>query len=122
MNDFRIEQEFRGTVGVVRLTGALDMYSLPRLGTQLSALFQQQHFNVLLDCEDLHYIASAGLGALIGFAKRFRDMGGDLKLVNVPGSVYQIIELLGFTKVLRVYNQEEEALASFDKKCQPSVN
>ncbi len=113
MKDFRIDREARGEVQLIKLTGSLDMYSFPRLEAQLSALFEQGHYRVLLDCRELDYIGSAGLGALIGFAKQARERQGDLKLLNVPERIYKIIELLGFTKVLQVHDAEEKALASF---------
>jgi anti-sigma B factor antagonist len=115
MKDFRIERDTRGDVEVIRLTGSLDMYSFPRLETQISTLFQENHFALLLDCRNLDYIGSAGLGALIGFAKQAREKMGDVKLVNVPDRIYKIIELLGFTKVLQVHADEATAVASFSK-------
>ena len=115
MKDFRIERELRGTVQLIRLSGSLDMYSFPRLEAQLTALFQQGHHCIVLDCRDLDYIGSAGLGALIGFAKQARERGGDVKLLNVPERIYKIIELLGFTKVLQVHNAEDSAVDSFAK-------
>ncbi|HUK83179.1 MAG TPA: STAS domain-containing protein [Verrucomicrobiae bacterium] len=115
MKDFRIEREERGTVQLLRLSGSLDMYSFPRLETQLNALFQQGQHRIVLDCRDLDYVGSAGLGALIGFAKQARERAGDVKLLNVPDRIYKIIELLGFTKVLEVYNTEDSAVGSFSK-------
>src|ERR1041385_1652673 len=111
MKDFRIERESRGTVQLIRLSGSLDVYSFPRLETQLNTVFQQGQYCVVLDCRDLDYIGSAGLGALIGFAKQAREHGGDVKLLNVPDRIYKIIELLGFTKVLQVHQDEAAALA-----------
>ena len=113
MKDFHIDRESRNDVELVRLSGSLDMYSFPRLETQLTALFQEGRHRVVLDCVDLDYIGSAGLGALIGFAKEARDRGGDVKLLNVPERIYKIIELLGFTKVLQVHATMEQALSSF---------
>lgn len=115
MKDFHVEIESRGPVQLVRLHGSLDMYSFPRLETQLQSLFQQGRYAVLLDCSRLDYIGSAGLGALIGFAKQARERHGDLKLLRVPERIYKVIELLGFTKVLQVYDDEATALASFQK-------
>lgn len=116
MKDFRIDPEPRGPVQLVRLSGSLDMYSFPRLEAQLNAFFQQGRYYVVLDCLELDYIGSAGLGALIGFAKQAREHDGDVRLLNVPDRIYKIIELLGFTKVLRVHSTEEEAVASFAAK------
>jgi anti-sigma B factor antagonist len=116
MKDFRIERETRDSVQVVRLSGSLDMYSFPRLETQLHAVFQQGQYCVVLDCHNLDYIGSAGLGALIGFAKQARENGGDLKLLDVPERIYKIIELLGFTKVLQVHSSLESAIHAFAKQ------
>jgi anti-sigma B factor antagonist len=113
MKDFRIEKEVRGSIHLLLLSGSLDMYSFPRLETQLNALFSQGQHQVVLDCRELDYIGSAGLGALIGFAKEAREHNGDVKLLHVPERIYKIVELLGFTKVLQVHSAEEKALASF---------
>jgi anti-sigma B factor antagonist len=115
MKDFRIERETRGEVEIIRLTGSLDMYSFPRLEAQINTLFQESRFALLLDCRELDYIGSAGLGALIGFAKQAREKRGDVRLANVPERIYKIIELLGFTKVLQVHTDEAAAVASFSK-------
>ncbi len=116
MKEFRIDREVRGTADIVRLTGSLDMYSFPRLEAQVNALFQQGRYHIVLDCDRLDYIGSAGLGALIGFAKQAREHDGDVKLLNVPERIFKIVELLGFTKVLQVHTSEPTALASFDKQ------
>ena len=113
MKEFQIEKESRGSVQIVRFAGSLDMYSFPRLESQLNALFDQAQYCVVLDCRRLDYVGSAGLGALISLAKRAREQKGDVRLLGVPDRIYKIIELLGFTKVLTVYNTEEEALAGF---------
>jgi anti-sigma B factor antagonist len=116
MKDFRIDQETRGPVQIVRLAGTLDMYSFPRLESQLNALFQQGRYSLVLDCRDLDYIGDAGLGALIGYAKQTREHDGDLRLLNVPERIYKTIEALDVTKALRVHQIEDDAIASFQVK------
>ena len=64
MREFRIEQESRGNIQLIHLQGSLDMYSFPRLESQLQTLFQQGRYYVMLDCSQLDYIGSAGLGPL----------------------------------------------------------
>lgn len=113
MKDFQIEKDSRGPVQIIRLSGSLDMYSFPRLETQLNSFFRLDQYSVILDCRGLDYIGSAGLGALIALAKQAREHNGDIRLLNLAERIYKIIELLGFTKVLQVFNTEEAALASF---------
>lgn len=116
LKDFCIVPEPHGPVQLIRLSGSLDMFSFPRLEAQLNAFFQQGRYFVVLDCQELDYIGSAGLGALIGFAKLAREHNGDVRLLSVPDRIYKIIELLGFTRVLHVHNTEEDAVASFATK------
>jgi len=113
MKEFQLEKDSRGSVQLIRLSGSLDMYSFPRMETQLNALFKQGHYLVVLDCRNLDYIGSAGLGALIALAKQAREHDGDIRLLNLPERIYKIIELLGFTRVLQVFDQEETAVDSF---------
>jgi anti-sigma B factor antagonist len=113
MKEFQMEKESRGSVQLIRLSGSLDMYSFPRLEAQLNGFFRQRQYSVILDCRSLDYIGSAGLGALIALARQARDHQGDIRLVSLPERIYKIIELLGFTKVLQVFDTEEAALASF---------
>ena len=113
MKDFQIEKESRGSVQLIRLSGSLDMYSFPRLETQLNSFFRQGQYSLVLDCRNLDYIGSAGLGALIALAKQAREHNGDIRLLNLADRIYKTLELLGFTKVLQVFDNEEAVLASF---------
>jgi anti-sigma B factor antagonist len=116
MKDFQMEKDSRGPVQIVRLAGSLDMYSFPRLESQLNELFNEGQYCLVLDCRRLDYVGSAGLGALVSLAKQARERDGDVRLLGVPDRIYKIIELLGFTKVLVVYDTEEKAVASFQSR------
>jgi anti-anti-sigma factor len=113
MKDVRIQRESRSDVEILRLTGALDMYTFPRLEAVIGSCFSENHPRIIIDCANLDYIGSAGLGALVGFAKQAREKQGDVKLLHVPQRIFKIIELLGFTKVLTVHPSEADALAGF---------
>lgn len=114
MRECVIKREERGDLDVVRLDGALDSYSFPRLETSLNELRDNQRNRVVLDCGGLDYISSAALGALIGFARRSREAGGDLKLVKLSPKIYNIVELLGFHKILEIHTSIEEAVNKFN--------
>ena len=58
-------------------------------------------------------ISSAALGALIGFARRARENNGDLKLVKLSPKIYNIVELLGFHKILEIHQEMDAAAKSF---------
>ncbi len=113
MRECEIELEQQGKLDVLRLDGSLDAYSFPRLEQTLTELSEKSRNRVVLDCTGLDYISSAALGALIGFARRARENNGDLKLASLPPKIYNIVELLGFHKILEICGSSEEAARRF---------
>ena len=114
MRECTIKREERELMDIVRLDGALDSYSFPRLESVLTELRENQRHRVVLDCKGLDYISSAALGALIGFARRAREQQGDMKLVKLSPKIYNIVELLGFHKILEIHSSVDEAVARFE--------
>ena len=55
--------------------------------------------NIVMDCEDLAYISSAGLRVLLTARKSIQ---GDLILKNVASSVRDVLEITGFVDILTI--------------------
>lgn len=115
MRECAIRTEEKDELDIVHLDGSLDAYSFPRLEGALNELRQAHRHRVILDCHTLEYISSVALGALIGFARRARENGGDLKLVRLSDKIYNIVELLGFHRILEIHKTAEEATKEFEK-------
>ncbi|MFH0953411.1 MAG: STAS domain-containing protein [Verrucomicrobiota bacterium] len=115
MRECTITTEQRGDLDILRLDGSLDAYSFPRLESTLNQLRESKRNRVILDCSTLEYISSAALGALIGFARRARENRGDLKLTNLSPRIYNIVELLGFHKILEICASTDEAVQKFSE-------
>lgn len=109
MRECSIQLDEKGDLNILRLDGSLDAYSFPRLEQTLSQLQGGERHRVVLDCSGLEYVSSAALGALIGFARRAREKGGDLKLACLSPKIYNIVELLGFNKILEVCDSTDDA-------------
>lgn len=113
MRECHIKHEVRDNVDILHLDGALDAYSFPRLETALTHLRDGARHRIVLDCSSLDYVNSAALGALIGFARRAREQGGDLKLAALTPKIYSIVELLGFDKILQIFPDTALAISKF---------
>ncbi len=113
MRECQIRQETVRGVEVLHLDGSLDSYSFPRLESSLNNLRASSHHLIVMDCAALDYINSAALGALIGFARRARENGGDVKLAALPPKVLNIIETLGFDRILHILPDIDQAVAKF---------
>jgi anti-sigma B factor antagonist len=68
---------------------------------------------LVVNASALNYIASAGLGAMMGAIEEIRGRGGDLRLAGLSDSVKNILELLGFHHLYRIFPTEIEAIRSY---------
>ena len=85
------------------------------LGETIRRLLDEGERKILLDIGELS-LDSAGLGDLIACKKRAAQMGGDILLLRPAGKLRGMLEMLSLTRILRVYDDEEAALASFSEK------
>ena len=112
MADLSIEVREAGMVVVVLPAGFINAHTVREFEGALERLVAERRFTILINCEKLHYISSAGLGAIMGLIETVRDNGGDILLSNLQENVFAIFDTLGFTQLYRVFPNEDEALAA----------
>jgi anti-sigma B factor antagonist len=101
------------TVYVFTVNGSLDAHTFPDLEKEFHALMAQGQYRFVLDFKTLDYISSAGLGLLLGVQRVASRHSGDLKIANMPDTIYNIFDILGFSKLIGVYPSWEAAAQSF---------
>jgi anti-sigma B factor antagonist len=100
-------------VKVVNVKGALDANTFLSLQKELEGTLRANHSKVVLDCDGLEYMSSAGLGVLKKYVHDFRGAGGDIRIARVPEKIGNIIKLLGFSKVFKIFTSLDDAVSSF---------
>ena len=109
--DVTVEQH--GDVSVVSVTGSIDALT----SDQLTQAFEEQigagQVSLVADFTGVDYTSSAGLRALLGAMKSSRSGGGDLRLAGIRSDVYRVLEMSGFTSILKTFDGVDQAIASF---------
>ena len=82
----------------VALDGRLDTTTAPELEKLLCENCADISL-LVLDCEKLVYISSAGLRVLLANQKK---MQGSMKLINVGELVMEVFEMTGFADILHI--------------------
>jgi anti-sigma B factor antagonist len=78
--------------------------------------FLANHWNnILLDLGNVTRIDSTGIGMLVEAVIVTAKEGGQLKLMNVPRLIYNILSTHRLLQAFDIYPSEKEALASFAK-------
>ena len=89
-----------GTHLEIALDGRLDTMTAPELEKELNASLGAAD-TLTLDFENLAYISSAGLRALLSAHKVMRAKGG-MKVVHVNEIVQEVFDVTGFADILTI--------------------
>lgn len=96
------------------LQGKLDSLTRAQLEPQMLELAALEGGFLVVDCEQLTYVASAGLRVFLMAAKRTQQAGGKLVICGLQPSVREVFEISGFLKILTVAADVEAARALAD--------
>jgi anti-sigma B factor antagonist len=89
----------------IDLHGELDLQSAPALSDQLDELASRHAVLVIVGLEDVTFLDSSGLRALVHGARRLEDAGGRLLVEGASGAVARVLEL---TDLLRRLSDGED--------------
>lgn len=96
---------------VVTVTGRLDAVTAPDYENRLNELIAGAETGFVVDFEQLEYISSAGLRALLATAKRLKTKGGQIRFANVKGAVKEVFDISGFGSIFQMDDSVAASLA-----------
>lgn len=113
MKSFKISHRTKSGLEVLDLQGELDAHTASQLEDALKNLIHNNKSNIIVNFQDLDYIASAGLGVFMAYIEDVRSNGGDIKLTNMNNKVYNVFDLLGFPTLYDILQDELHAIEKF---------
>lgn len=113
MSEFKVHHRDGEGFSVLELRGYLDAHTAPDLENTFQKLLTDKKFNIVVNCRDLTYISSAGLGVFMAYIEDVRKNKGDIKLTNMSAKVYNVFDLLGFPVLYEIFKDEQEAISKF---------
>ncbi len=119
--DLRISLEESGIEGsvIIRLTGLIDTYNSDFFRNQAVKVVEAGYKNILIDATATTFMSSTGIGAFTALLKLIRDKQGSMVIFGMPGKIFEVFKLLGFTSFFQFCNTRDEALAMLN--VDPSV-
>lgn len=108
-----IFQEVDGDVTIIGLDGGLDSTNTAQLNESVEKLVVAGLSRLILDCQKLTYISSAGIGTLMSLHRRMKSRGGRVKIAGASGPVFDVLELMKLGTILEFYPDVDQARLSF---------
>ena len=113
MSELTVDKREVEDVTLLYPKGFINAHTVRLFEGEIRGAIQQGRVKIVVNCSGLSYIASAGLGAIMGAIEEIRGSGGDLRLASLNDTVRNIFEILGFNHLYRIYPSEMDAILSF---------
>ncbi len=81
--------------------GQVDTITSPQLQQSILTAFQKSK-NVVLNLDQVPYMSSTGLRALLLGQKTAASKGGTMRVINVQPTVMQVFQMSGFDSILSI--------------------
>ncbi|MBI9012951.1 MAG: STAS domain-containing protein [Clostridiales bacterium] len=86
----------------VELIGELDILTSVDFKKSLTDMLDEMESNIKLNCENLFYIDSTGLGVIIGLLNRVKSNNYNISITNAQANIDKLIKISGLDKVIGV--------------------
>ncbi|MBC2856461.1 MAG: STAS domain-containing protein [Cetobacterium sp.] len=111
--NFEMIEKNVGDIKVIKVIGELDALVAPKLKDRISKLVEMDTTKFVIDFDGLVHINSLAMGILRGKLRVVKEMGGDIKLINLNEHIRTIFEMIGLDEIFEIYKSEDEAVESF---------
>jgi anti-sigma B factor antagonist len=114
----QLEERVVGDVTIVKVTGDITLKKSRQvlLHDKVRSLVEQGQKKVLVDLAGVSYVDSAGLGELVQTNSTAKNHGGSMKLFAPSARLRELLVVTRLTTLLGVYDDEAQALASFEPR------
>jgi anti-sigma B factor antagonist len=94
---------------VIAIDGDVDASSSIRLDEAITDAIQQGQQNILIDCENLNYISSAGLGVFMSYIEELKAKNIRMVLFGLSERVENVFKVLGLYQLLNIMDTKDQA-------------
>ena len=100
---------------IIDVLGEMDLYNSYKLKELLMKMIEKKIENFIINMNEVEYIDSSGIGALIYITSTIKKMNLHLSITNVHGSVKKVIELTKLSSFFPIISSLEEAIKTMGK-------
>jgi anti-sigma B factor antagonist len=113
-NPFAIQTSVEDGLSIIVLEGFVDAHTAPQFENAIQKEIEAGRNRIVVNCEKLNYISSAGLGVFMSFIEEVREQGGDIKICGLTPKVKHTFEILGFQDIFEMLDDQPTAARRFN--------
>jgi anti-anti-sigma factor len=108
-----ITESIHNSVAILELDGRLDISEVENFENKLRELMDRKIFKIILDCNKLNFISSAGLRILIVIQKDLEPQNGEIAFFGFNTSTRKIFDITGYMNLFPVCENRLAALQRY---------
>jgi anti-anti-sigma factor len=89
---------------------------IAQIGRELLDYADQAPGKLLLDFQGVTFMSSAMIGKIVLLHKKCKTNKVDMRLCSISESIKEVFEITRLNRVFDIYENQEKALAAFNKK------
>ena len=101
-----------GDIVSVAVEGRLDSTNASQFEEAVNAEVGGSNCSLILDLENLAYISSAGLRAILLITKAIKVKGANIALCALPNQIEEVFSISGFDKIIPIHPTRQAAVDS----------
>ena len=98
-NELGITTEIANDIAILAIAGEVDIYTAQELKNRLYEIVDSTSKDIVIDCSNLNYIDSTGLGIFVGAFKKAKADSRNIKIVNIKDNIRKLFIITGLDKL-----------------------
>ena len=109
-----IKKETENNYLLLFVKGEVDASSSIHLDKAVREAFDDGNQRILIDCTNLNYISSAGLGVFMSYIEEINQNSINFILFGLTEKVLKVFGILGLDQLLKIKEDKEAAIAELN--------
>lgn len=109
----QIRENRHDTYVTLAPVGDLDANSSMQMDDAIQQQIDDERYNLHIDCSELIYISSAGLGVFISFMEELEGNGGKFVFSNMSENIFKVFQLLGLESLMKIVKNRDDVVKEF---------
>lgn len=107
-----IKTEVGESVYKLMVSGEADASSSIHLDNAINEAVKSRADKILVDCSELNYISSAGLGVFMSYIEEMNAENITMVIYGLNDKVKNVFQILGLDQLLKIVDNQEQAKAT----------
>jgi len=105
-----ITKQLEDGVEVINVVGDVDASSSIELDNAINESVNGEHKKIIIDCTNLNYISSAGLGVFMSYIQDIEAKNIKMVICGLNEKVENVFQILGLDQLLKIVKGKKTAL------------